>query len=715
MFTKLTHTPLFRSIAVMVIVAFVTMIPAQSGYAQMVVMPKPGIMINPTGKFDPALMMGLRVDVKNPFNFYFIMDKGQASATNDAAKEEYQKLIKYFLASLTIANRDMWVNLSPVEADRIIPDNFAETEMGRDLLAQDYILKQFTASLMYPEGKVGQEFWSKIYARAYDMFGTTEIPIDTFNKVWITADRADIYQKNDTAFLYNSHLKVMLEQDFMAMEKNKEQFGNAASDVPESDDARKVASDIVREVIIPVIEKEVNEGANFAQVRQIYNSMIMATWFKRTLRESLLGQAYADKDKVAGVQVNDPQAREKIYQQYLEAYKVGVFNYIKEEMDPVSREMLPRKYFSGGSDMGSTIENNMVVTKDVPNNSQIAGKLKTLVVVGAMMLLTSLFAGQQASAQVVNQDEKNKIEMAYGTQQQEHVASLNEDIKYYENKAAGQLKRSQNTKSAAVKARLEKQYALSMKKVDGARTELKSFLAQFMSKDTIAVMPEEVQAGEAKPMTADSISTVVQPVGTKTATNEVNPPTESKPVLKIHEDGTWTQEQMGPNGTTEIVGQGTRTTPGKEVKASKVTMDKETRQKINDIKREQKEAVAQAVHKISMMNAQIQNIPRRIEDPVLITSQIGEINEQINKVREQMNLDLQSYKDKIQKIKENAGIAADTIKNDLVNDAIQNAKDTVEQFKEVLKDTTVTADTIQVWKSVVQDSLKSALDFGPGR
>ena len=351
MFQNLLHWRWFKGVTFVVLAAFIAMIPAESGYAQVIApMPPPGEMTAVSGAFSPACMVGMRMDLKNPFNFYFVMNKGEQFLETDIKKNEYNKLIKYFLASLTTPNNDMWVNLSPYESTRIIPDNFAGTEMGRDLLAQDYLLKQFASSLMYPEDDTGRLFWQKVYDKAQEEFGTTDIPVDTFNKVWIVPDRAEIYQKDDTVFLVDSHLKVMMEQDFMAIEENKEMFGKVIEDQSgEADAARKIASDVVREVIIPIIEKEVNEGANFAQVRQIYNSMILAAWFKKTLKESLLGQVYADKSKVAGVEVNDPQAREKIYQQYLEAYKVGVFNYIKEDMDPLTQEMLPRKYFSGGA------------------------------------------------------------------------------------------------------------------------------------------------------------------------------------------------------------------------------------------------------------------------------------------------------------------------------------------------------------------------------
>ena len=98
-------------------------------------------------------------------------------------KEESTKLIKYFLASLTIPEKDLWVNLSPYEKDRIIPQSFGLTEMGRDLLAEDYMLKQITASLIYPEDEIGKKFWKRIYEEAQKKFGTTNIPVNTFNKV----------------------------------------------------------------------------------------------------------------------------------------------------------------------------------------------------------------------------------------------------------------------------------------------------------------------------------------------------------------------------------------------------------------------------------------------------------------------------------------------------------------------------------------------------
>ena len=130
---------------------------------------------------------------------------------------EATRLAKYFLAALTVPQEDLWVNLSPYERDRIIPEQLGYTDMGRDLLAQDYILKQLTASLMYPEDELGQKFWDRVYTKAQELYGTTDIPFNTFNKVWIMPEKGVVYENGNTGIVVESRLKVMLESDYLAL------------------------------------------------------------------------------------------------------------------------------------------------------------------------------------------------------------------------------------------------------------------------------------------------------------------------------------------------------------------------------------------------------------------------------------------------------------------------------------------------------------------
>ena len=58
-----------------------------------------------------------------------------------------------------------------------------------------------------------------------------------------------------------------------------------------------IRGQIVREIVIPELTKEVNEDKNFAQLRQVYNSLILATWYKKKIKDSILAQVYAEKRK----------------------------------------------------------------------------------------------------------------------------------------------------------------------------------------------------------------------------------------------------------------------------------------------------------------------------------------------------------------------------------------------------------------------------------
>ncbi|MBF0594961.1 MAG: hypothetical protein HQL22_08325 [Candidatus Omnitrophica bacterium] len=322
----------------------------------------PGTRLALSPSFTPALLKGVRVYADNPFRLDFITDKGNSSGSTEQLTLESTRLIKYFLAAITVPEKDLWVNLSPYEKDRIVPDAFGVTEMGRDLLAQDYMLKQITASVIYPEGEVGKAFWAKVYAEVQRRYGTSDVPVDTFNKVWVVPEKAVVYEGKDSAYVVESKLKVMLEEDYFALEKN-----TAIKTI--SPATNKLGSDIVREVVIPILEKEVNEGKNFAQLRQVYHSLILAVWYKDKVKESIFGKAYVDQRKTGGVDIEDKAEKEKIWAQYFAAFKKGAYNYIKEDFDPATQQMVPRKYFSGGVGFQFTPES---YARKSPNPAQLS-------------------------------------------------------------------------------------------------------------------------------------------------------------------------------------------------------------------------------------------------------------------------------------------------------------------------------------------------------
>ena len=342
-------------------------------------MPQPGTMVTLTTSFTPAHLWGMSIHPNDPFKFDFLVQRGDLKLTDVQKQDEYAKLIKYFLAALAVPDTDQWVNLSPYEKERVIPDSFGLTEMGRDLLAQDYLLKQLASSLTDPNSGLGKKFWDGVYEEAHKRFGTTSVPTDTFNKVWIMPDKAVVFEKNNTVYVLESHLKVMTEKDYLAMKNN------VSSDAPsETQGVADISSQVMKEIVIPAIEKEVNEGKNFAPLRQVYSGMLLATWYKRALKESILGKLYADQGKVKGVD-QDPKTNQVIYGQYVQAFQKGVFNMVKEDIDRYTKEVIPRKYFSGGTlgfglamkdfAQGTPEEQRTVAGKEMPTTDFVSSEV----------------------------------------------------------------------------------------------------------------------------------------------------------------------------------------------------------------------------------------------------------------------------------------------------------------------------------------------------
>ena len=335
-------------------------VPVSAGADILDVLPQPGVRVGVSAPAEPAILKGMTVYPENPLKFNFIVDRGEEALAGDDRESEYATLVKYFLAALTVPEKDLWVNLSPYEKDRMVPEQFSYTEMARDLLAQDYLLKQLTASLMYPEDELGERFWSRVYRRAQNLYGTTDIPVNTFNKVWIVPERATVFEQGSSAFVADSHLKVMMEADYLARR-------NGGGDETAENE---IAAEVIREVVIPEIEREVNEGAHFAKLRQIYHALILATWYKKSLKEGLLARVYVDRNKVSGVDVPDKEDKQRIYDQYLAAFRKGVYNYIKEDFDPVRQTTVVRQYFSGGA--GLQVE-QMGVFQATADYAQLSG------------------------------------------------------------------------------------------------------------------------------------------------------------------------------------------------------------------------------------------------------------------------------------------------------------------------------------------------------
>ena len=76
---------------------------------QGMVLPVPGARIGLSPEFSPSQLKGITIHPENPLHFDFIIHRGDRFLSQTQKKEEYKRLIKYFFASLTLPDKDVWV------------------------------------------------------------------------------------------------------------------------------------------------------------------------------------------------------------------------------------------------------------------------------------------------------------------------------------------------------------------------------------------------------------------------------------------------------------------------------------------------------------------------------------------------------------------------------------------------------------------------------
>lgn len=345
---------------------------------------KPSLAKTP---YQLPLMKGLEFDASKPLQLQFYFD---TMSKKKIDLKETNRLIKYFLGFLAVPEEKLWVNLSPYEKDRIIPDCLSRLDIGKNLLLEDYILKQLTASLTDPKTKTGKDFWKEVYAAANRVNPGKKIPLGTMYKVWIMPESAEVYeytgfgdrssekgnkQKHTIAFVKEARLKVMMEEDLTAMQNvgagSKPAQKNGRGTNPP---LQKQSIEIFKHQLLPIIKKQVNESENFAPLRQLYYALILATYFKQKLKNHFLFDQYIDSEKTNTLNLQENRIKEKVYTSYLRIFQKGIYNQLKTEYDPSLHRKIKRRYFSGGAKF-NTIKSQTTV-KSFPLPEKLSKETK---------------------------------------------------------------------------------------------------------------------------------------------------------------------------------------------------------------------------------------------------------------------------------------------------------------------------------------------------
>jgi hypothetical protein len=367
-------------------------------------------LLEPSRPFIPLLIKGLKVS-EDTKQIHFLVDTGQSSFAvhSPEYENELKRVSDYFWESLALDEDQQWVNLSPYDSSRMLPEALSGTRLGYDMLAFDCKLKALSASLLHPDCCSGRSYWQELYRRARSRFGTAMLPFQSFQTITVSASMAKVFVPPkswvpeapaqaikdfllgpyiNAAIVVGHKLQAVCDTDTKAEAYMSEPVSRSRKMEPRTRAISDLATAVFRDVILPIIERELNEGESFAFNRQLFVSMILASWLKKLAKEEkLVGERftwYIDKNRPEPnkfptltsrsltdigpsatqiiakrpgdhIRSDDPAFRvtENVlfYQQYLKLFMRGLYRVVRTESGESPGQMIGRVYFSGALDL----------------------------------------------------------------------------------------------------------------------------------------------------------------------------------------------------------------------------------------------------------------------------------------------------------------------------------------------------------------------------
>ena len=221
------------------------------------------------------------------------------------------------------------------------------------MIDTDYQMKRLCASLIHPESESGRDFWREVFALARERYGTASIQYSTFFRVWVVPDEIVIGEASGRAQIREATLKVLSEADYApACTRHDAKAYQRANDLCHA---------AFKKIILPLVNKEVQEGANWIPLREVYHSLILAQWLKERFKDDPHIQHLKLINTHGPVHLNFPYGavtfqslqvpeNKEYFEKYMDVFTRGVFYTVRDDYDPYHNQKITRVYFSGAID-----------------------------------------------------------------------------------------------------------------------------------------------------------------------------------------------------------------------------------------------------------------------------------------------------------------------------------------------------------------------------
>lgn len=302
----------------------------------------------------PPLVGGIAFPMNNPMQigFSLLTDASLGMPTPEEQTELQVRLGRYLNTYLVLTGDQVNVNLTPIDDYCGLPELLRHTELGRDMLSQDLVLKHYTACQLHPLTVHGKAFWDEI-----DTITADSRIIESCFRVWIIPDGATVHEKTEDGYghvtIEKLGLKVLCDADYDTLRQLRElqRKPKAFSDATMHD---KHVVDMFKKLIVPEIQREVSTGPRFGLLRQILSVLVIAKWIMESqLGDALKKAGFLDSNTPEKYNLNtvSNDVLHSMKRLYLEMVDDGIWKYTRTHIDIERNEVQKRLYVAGGIDL----------------------------------------------------------------------------------------------------------------------------------------------------------------------------------------------------------------------------------------------------------------------------------------------------------------------------------------------------------------------------
>ena len=117
---------------------------------------------------------------------------------------------------------------------------------------------------------------------------------------------------------------------------------------PRLKELNEYSTQLIKETIIPKLIKEINTSKRYANLRQVYYSLILAQWFKQKFqgKQGIYSQLI-DKRDLTDIISRTSWSKLSYFQQYQKSFQQGEYN-LKATLPATTYGQTIRSYMSGG-------------------------------------------------------------------------------------------------------------------------------------------------------------------------------------------------------------------------------------------------------------------------------------------------------------------------------------------------------------------------------